>query len=221
MLTPGREEDYVGFLKVRKTPVQLLSEPKISISDEEAQRTIDQIRQFVLEDKALHDLAQRGFPSWVKAYSKHQASSIFRVADLQWGELGHAWGLLKLPSMPELKKWNGDRKLGLNVDFEAYTYKDKQRERHRLEELSLKRNAQPNPEGSRKKPEVEAWSQKKDQKNVKVLRREKKLARRDVERMKKMTATELDEKKELVAMIAKVREREKKAAEEEFTGFSD
>jgi ATP-dependent RNA helicase DDX55/SPB4 len=221
MLTPGREEEYIEFLRVRKTPVQLLTDPKISISDEEAKETSNQIRQSVLKDRAIHDLAQRAFPSWVKAYSKHHASSIFRVADLHWDQLGHGWGLLKLPSMPELKKWDGDRKLGLKIDFENYTYKDRQREKHRLDDLTLQRSAEPVPERPHKKQEVEAWSHKKDQKTVREARREKKAARRDADLTSKMTPAELEEKNKTLAMIAKVRELEKKAADDEFTGFSD
>jgi ATP-dependent RNA helicase DDX55/SPB4 len=221
MLTPGREEDYIEFLRVRKTPVQRLTDPQISVSDKEAQGTTNQIRELVLSDRAIHDLAQRAFPSWVKAYSKHQASSIFRVEDLQWDQLGHGWGLLKLPSMPELKKWDGDRRLGLQIDFENYSYKDRQREKHRLEEPAPKRSAESATERPSKKQEVEAWSHKKDQKNVREARREKKAARRDAELTSKMTPAELEEKKKTLAMIAKVRELEKNAAGDEFAGFSD
>merc|ERR1711939_784990 len=41
LLQPGREEDYASFLEVRKTPIEELEMPEISVSDDEA----DQIRQ--------------------------------------------------------------------------------------------------------------------------------------------------------------------------------
>lgn len=123
--------------------------------------------------------------------------------------------------MPELKKWDGDRKLGIKIDFDTYTYKDKQREKHRQEEMVLKRNAEPIVERPRKKQDTTAWSNKKDHRTVKDVRREKKAARREVERVKKMTPSELEEKKTLDAMIAQVREQERKTAEDEFSGFSD
>lgn len=220
MLTPGREEDYIEFLRVRKTPVLRLNEPEIAISEEEAQETTKRIRELVLQDRALHDMAQRGFPSWVKAYSKHQASSIFRVADLQWDQLGHAWGLLKLPSMPELRKWEGDRKLGLKIDFSDYHYKDKQREKHRIEEAIQKAAEEPVIKEGYKKQKGNAWSQKLDQKEVREGRREKRATRRDAERIKKMNPEELEEKKRLDAMIAEVRGNTSKV-QEEFVGFSD
>ncbi|KAF2436643.1 putative DEAD/DEAH box helicase [Tothia fuscella] len=225
MLTPGKEEGYIQFLKVRNTPVTPLITPAISVTDDQAKGTKNAIRKLVLEDKALHDLAQRAFPSWVQAYSKHHTSSIFCVADLQWDQLGHAWGLLKLPSMPELKKWDGDRNLGQEIDFENYTYKDKQREKHRLEEMEAKKNGEVKEGRPKKKYEKEeksvAWSLKKDGRQVRDVRREKKAARREVDKVKKMTPTELEEKRKLDAMIAQVRAKEKKSADDEFEGFSD
>jgi ATP-dependent RNA helicase DDX55/SPB4 len=219
MLTPGRQEDYVEFLRVRKTPVQLLTEPSINVTAEEAENATRQIRRMVLEDRALYDLAQRAFPSWVQAYSKHQASSIFRVADLDWLELAKAWGLLKLPSMPELKKWDGDRRLGLDIDFKRYAYMDKQREKHRLEELEAAANGESKPVQANKKQKSEAWSGKKEQKAAREVKREKRVAKKEAERTKKMTPREIEDRKELEKMIAKVRKGNMK--DEEFAGFSD
>jgi len=121
--------------------------------------------------------------------------------------------------MPELRKWDGDRKLGLKIDFESYTYKDKQREKHRVEE-SIQKAAEPISVEAHKKQKVDSWSQKKDQKATREVRREKRAARRDVERTKKMNPEELEEKKKLEAMIAQVRKNTSKV-EEEFAGFSD
>jgi ATP-dependent RNA helicase DDX55/SPB4 len=219
MLTPGRQEDYIEFLRVRKTPVQPLIEPTISVTDEDAQAATTTIRELVLKDRAIFDLAQRAFPSWVKAYSKHQASSIFRVTDLEWGELGNAWGLLRLPSMPELRKWEGDRRLGLDIDFKQYAYKDKAREKHRLEELEAEANGAVKMPNKKLKTQTEAWSGKKEQKAEREVKRERRAARREVERTKKMTESEIQDKKELQKMIAQV--RRSNVDDDEFGGFSD
>jgi len=45
----------------------------------------------------------KAFPSYVQAYSKHQASFIFRISELDIVAIAYSWGLLKLPRMPELK----------------------------------------------------------------------------------------------------------------------
>jgi ATP-dependent RNA helicase DDX55/SPB4 len=45
----------------------------------------------------------KGFVSFVKAYSKHEASYIFRLKDLDLRGVAASFGLVRLPKMPELK----------------------------------------------------------------------------------------------------------------------
>jgi ATP-dependent RNA helicase DDX55/SPB4 len=47
--------------------------------------------------------ATKAFVSFVRAYSKHEASYIFRIKDLDLIGVGKSFGLLRLPKMPELK----------------------------------------------------------------------------------------------------------------------
>ncbi|KAF2739661.1 ATP-dependent rRNA helicase-like protein spb4 [Polyplosphaeria fusca] len=219
-ITPGREEDYVDFLRVRQTPIAPFTTPAIEVSNEDAESTTKIIRGVVQTDRAIFENAQRGFVSWVRAYSKHAASSIFRVSDLQWDQLGHAWGLLKLPSMPELKKWDGDRSLGVTIDWDTYAFKDKQREKQRQIELAQKPEvADPASAMKRKNNKENAWSQKKEQRTTKETRRDKKKARREHDRLANMTAEEREKEEELQGMIQQVRKNV--VEEEEFEGFSD
>ncbi|RMZ90953.1 hypothetical protein DV736_g1802, partial [Chaetothyriales sp. CBS 134916] len=136
-LSPGREEDYISFLEVRKTPVERFGNVS-SITDNDAEDTRQTLIKLVMADRALHDRAQRAFVSWVRGYSKHQASSIFRVADLDWIGQARSWALLKLPKMPELKNFDRSTFDAPDVDWDAYPYKDKQREKLRKDELRAK-----------------------------------------------------------------------------------
>lgn len=225
-LTPGLEEDYVEFLRVRQTPVTPLTVPSISIKPEDIDHVTNTIRKVAKSDRAIYDKAQRGFVSWVRAYSKHTASSIFRVEGLDWAELGTAWGLLRLPRMPETKKWEGDKSLGVTMDFDAFAYKDKVREQQRQTEM-----AEAAAQGNTGKKFVKenkiakAWTNQKDQKTTKELRREKKVAKREQERKSKMTDEERQKEEELNKMISQMRKKvkQKEAAEEEdeFQGFDD
>ncbi|KAL1971287.1 hypothetical protein VTN77DRAFT_239 [Rasamsonia byssochlamydoides] len=239
LLHPGREEDYVSFLEVRQTPVTLYDNGAFSVSDADASEATEIARKAVRADRALHDKGQKAFVSWVRSYTKHQASSIFRVADLDWEALGHAWGLLKLPRMPELKNFKGDPTLGVTVDWDNYAYKDKQREKHRREALKEKENAESEANGtqrtSKKRPASESipWSQTLEKKAQREKRREKKKARREREKWEKMTEEEKQKVRETEMMLEKVREQAqqrrsaKKAKtedaaesdEEEFQGF--
>jgi ATP-dependent RNA helicase DDX55/SPB4 len=222
-----REEDYIEFLRARQTPISPLATPEIEITAEDAEATSNKIRKVVKSDRALFDKAQRGFVSWVRAYSKHTASSIFRVVDLDWTELGNAWGLLKLPSMPELKKWEGDRGLGVTMDFATYAYKDKVREQQRLIEQTEYEATKA--EGKKRyvteDKKASAWTQQKDAKALKEQRREKKTAKREHERVAALTEDEQKEEDRLKGMIEQMRKQvaEKEAADaaDEFKGFSD
>ena len=216
-LLPGREtEEYPQFLAVRQTPVNPLSSPSINTSDEEASICISKLRERVLKDRALHDKAQRAFVSWVRSYSKHEAKSIFRLSELDWRAHADAWGLLRLPKMPELKKTkaNAESKLGLDIDWQNYAYKDVQKEKKRRAELehpSMKTRA-------RFQKETIAWSRKLEKHEVAQSRRSKKLDKREAQRLQSMTEEEKAKDAELKEMIQQVRLRHQEE-EKEFLGF--
>lgn len=238
LLHPGREEDYVPFLEVRQTPVTPYEGQGFSVSDADASEATEIARKAVRADRALHDKGQKAFVSWVQSYNKHQASSIFRIADLDWEALGHAWGLLKLPRMPELKNFKGDPTLGVTVDWDNYAYKDKQREKRRREALKESAEAEANgtQQTSKKRAASEniPWSQTIEKKAKREKRREKKKARKEREKWAKMTEEERQKARETEMMLEKVREQtqQQKSAkkrktesedssesEEEFHGF--
>ena len=226
LLQPGREEDYISFLEVRKTPITLLSAPSIDLTDEHARAATEAIRKMVLSDRAFNDKAKRGFVSWVRSYSKHQASSIFRIGDLDWEDLGNAWGLLKLPKMPELKNWEGDKSLGLDIDWDAYAYRDKKREDIRKRALAEKNEVSTAADVAslprEKKQLKRAWSNKLDARDEREVRRGKKRTRREREKWEKMTPAEREEQRELERLIDEV--KAEKAEEDRFgtfEGFDD
>jgi ATP-dependent RNA helicase DDX55/SPB4 len=223
LLTPGREEDYIGFLQVRQTPITPLTSPAITITPKDADAVTSQIRNLVRQDRALFDKAQRGFVSWVRAYSKHTASSIFQVSSLDWADLGNAWGLLTLPGMPELKKWDGDKRLGQDLDLATYAYKDKAREKQRIEDLGKVKDEKKR--HVKEDREKSAWTEQKENRASKEVRREKKKSKREHERVAKMTDEERKEEDRLQGMIEQMRRKVKKQEAEdkaaEFEGFSD
>jgi ATP-dependent RNA helicase DDX55/SPB4 len=227
-LQPGREEDYISFLEVRKTPIEKLSDPDISVTDKDAASVTSKFRHIVLTDRAHHDKAQRAFVSWVRSYSKHQASSIFRIADLDWTQLAEAWGLLKMPKMPELKGWDRDdhQKLRPDVDWDEYTYKDKQREKQRKDALEDFRKNGPPPrpdiENRKKRGVSVAWSANLERKADKEARRARKQAKRSYEQSSQMTPAEKEKLAETERMVEMVRKQQLKLRAEqdrEFQGF--
>jgi ATP-dependent RNA helicase DDX55/SPB4 len=227
MLHPGREEEYVRFLEIRQTPITPLVKPEITTSAEEAVVIADKVRNLVREDRGLYDKAQKGFVSWVRSYSGHHATSIFRVGDLDWTDLATAWGLLRMPKMPELRSWQGDKTLGLEIDWDTYAYADKSREAARLEALEAFKSGATEDKKTdvkRKRKNNEAWSNKLEQQEVRNERREKRHKRREAEKTSKMTDDEKLKQMELQDLIQQVRrQNQAKAAEkdDEFAGFDD
>ena len=203
-----------------------MNAPSIDLTDENARAATSSIRKTVLSDRAFNDKAKRGFVSWVRSYSKHQASSIFRTGDLDWEDLGNAWGLLKLPKMPELKNWEGDKSLGLDIDWDAYAYKDKKREDMRRRALAEKNAVRTAADVALVPPEKKqlkrAWSNKLDARDEREVRRGKRRTRREREKWEKMTPAEREEQRELERLIDEV--KAKKAEEDRFgtfEGFDD
>ncbi|KAF7531019.1 hypothetical protein G7054_g9260 [Neopestalotiopsis clavispora] len=229
-LQPGREEDYVPFLEIRKTPIEPLTYPEIVLNLSDAAEATYKFRALVKEDRALYEKGQRAFVSWVRSYSNHTASSIFRVADLDWADLASGWGLLRLPKMPEAKTFDGDRSLGIDMDWDNFAFKDKAREKQRR--LDMEKAADPaNGEKAeaikaKRKRNTEAWSDKHEKEGVRTVRREKRHKKREAERVSTLTEDEKVRERELEDMLAQIRKQnqEKFAAaaakgNDDFEGF--
>ncbi|KHO01831.1 DEAD-like helicase [Metarhizium album ARSEF 1941] len=226
MLHPGREEDYVRFLDIRKTPITPLEKPQIAISEQDATDAVDQIRKLAKTDRAIYDKAQKAFVSWVRSYGAHQATSIFRVSDLDWEDLAKAWGLLRMPRMPELKNWKGDKTLGVEMDWDTFAYKEKTRERARVEAIEAAKNDvdADKRDDKKRKRKNEAWSGKHQKQEQRNERREKRHRKKEAEKVANMTDNERLDKMKLDDLIRQVRAQnctEAASRDDEFEGFDD
>jgi ATP-dependent RNA helicase DDX55/SPB4 len=228
LLHPGKEEDYVRFLSVRQTPVASLEHPSLDVRPEVINNFAESFVRTVSQDRDLHDKGQRAFVSWVKSYSKHQARSIFSTNDFDWYDLGQAWGLLRLPRMPELKGYDGDTSLGRDIDLDQIPYADKSREKRRLQEMQEVKENDSNDDRHKKPPskESKAWSKNLELKQDREKRRGKRAWKKEKERIERMTEGERDRERETEKMILQVqRQNELKGVDggigDEFTGFDD
>ena len=220
-LHQGREEDYIPFLQVRKTPITPLKHPPISITPEQELTTTTQLQNLIKTDRALHDKGQRAFVSWVQSYSKHQAASIFRIADLDWASLAAGWGLLKLPRMPELKGLTNIEPITVPMNWDTYKYKDSTREKRRLGDLKAEPDdqLQPSAKRSSKQQKSQSWSQKHEAQEERSRRREQRHAKRQWERVEKMNPEEKARQTELEGMIAEIKQGRLLEEDTPFEGF--
>ncbi|GJE87172.1 DEAD-domain-containing protein [Phanerochaete sordida] len=187
----GREIDYVDFLSVRKIPIKerpAFSEDGSALTvvegdpeDAAVDSTLDTVRGVLLKDRTLYDKAVKAFVSFTRAYSKHEASYIFRIKDLDLVGVAKSFGLLRLPRMPELKDVSRDGWQDADVDWDTYAYVDSAKEATRLAELEKKRQIDVAAEKERrrkqfaeKKKANAAWSSKVTKKEEKEKRKQKK-----------------------------------------------
>ncbi|CAM0879673.1 unnamed protein product [Alopecurus aequalis] len=131
------EDTYVEFLKLRGVP---LMEREYSTDFVDI---VPQIRAAASEDRNIMEKGLRAFVSFVRSYKEHHCSYIFNWKGLEVGKLAMEYGLLQIPSMPEVKHNNlslkGFMPVG-NVNFSQIKYKDKTREKQR--QKTLKRKAE-------------------------------------------------------------------------------
>jgi ATP-dependent RNA helicase DDX55/SPB4 len=124
-------------------------------------------------DRDLFDKSTKAFVSWIRSYKEHQAHFIFQFKNVDLGALGHAFGLLKIPAMPELKTQTMDY-TPPSIDLNAIAYKDKQREKRRL----LKLNTPTAPIQKKSNQSSVPWSKKKEMKEKRLERRQKRAKRK-------------------------------------------
>ncbi|KAH9945937.1 DEAD-domain-containing protein [Epithele typhae] len=190
VLLVGREADYVEFMAVRKIPLKqkhrfshdgsVVDQSDEDEDDPEVQSVVTIIRQKLLADRALHDKAAKAFVSFARAYSKHEASYIFRLKDLDLVGLAKSFGLLRLPRMPELKEVSTDGWADADLNWESYMYADKAQEAKRLAEAASKPTRSVEEIERRRAARVEkrkantAWSSQSRRQEEREKRRDKK-----------------------------------------------
>ncbi|KAK6145546.1 hypothetical protein DH2020_022366 [Rehmannia glutinosa] len=102
------------------------------------------IRSAAKKDRDIMEKGLRAFVSYVRACKEHHCSFIFRWKELEIGKLGMGFGLLQLPSMPEVKHHSLSTDGFVpceDVKLEYIKFKDKSREKQRKKKLAAKTTA--------------------------------------------------------------------------------
>lgn len=213
--TPESHEiEFIDFMSVKN--VELNEVPVINSPDH--QEFLDKVRKYVLTDRGLHEMAIKSYVGFVKYYSKHVASSIFRLSLLDYIGLAKMFGLLRLPKMPETKyipneMMPEDGWLGEKIDMDKYAYADEQREKSRLENLEAEKEKKIMDSKRRKELKVknESWSKKVDTKETKQERREKMKKKREAIEKKLLDESSDDETQEDWKDVVRENKRHKKS----------
>ena len=139
LLLREKEDAYIQFLSLRKVPLEPIPpvDGLLSLRQE--------LTNLLVADRALMEAAARAFVAYVRAYKEHQCSYIFRLDQLDLGDLARGLAVLRLPKLKELSgkqrrkgTVGGGGKDGwidwtplVEVDMDSIKYKDKAREKQR------------------------------------------------------------------------------------------
>ncbi|KAL6939838.1 hypothetical protein ACO0RG_003685 [Hanseniaspora osmophila] len=248
-LNKGREEDYVEFLQVKNidiTPLQNKLDDDCLDSMYDLQKDV---LQWSLQDRARFDDAIKAFVSFIRYYSKHSATSIFRLQSLDYIGLAKLYGLIRLPKMPEIDKYCSNLKSSNNntdtdtddtilsngwlisqpIDMKEYKYLNKQKEEKRLKDLqNLQKIKDKNKLKTELKKKNMAWSNNTDTKEKKLERREKMSLKRNAieeklkqEEQKKQNGMDSEEEEQVTDWKDMVRANKKRKQDSSVQGSFD
>ncbi|KAI9477647.1 P-loop containing nucleoside triphosphate hydrolase protein [Coemansia mojavensis] len=192
-INPGSEEAYIDFLMLRKIPMAagpyllqdksgLIKLPVAKFPDDpESDQLLDMVRDIAAGDREIYERGKLAFVSFVQSYMKHEAIYIFRAKELPIVDIGRGYGLLHLPSMPELRGRSLDKFKRYEIDTDTIPYLDTKREEQRLVRLAAEKDAQVarKEKKPQKKKNDEAWSNAKEEKETAKQRKLKRIKKRD------------------------------------------
>ncbi|CAI5759768.1 unnamed protein product [Candida verbasci] len=220
----SQEEDYIGFMEVKNIIMGKLNTP-ISKKHNSFQK---KLTSYMLEDRARHELAVKSYVGFIRYYSKHSASSIFRLASLDYLGYAKMYGLIRLPKMPETKYIDNDKipEDGWLIEpicMDKYAYLDKAQEKSRLENLEKEKEQKIADAKRRKDLKVknEAWSTKVEKKETKQERKEKLKRKRELIEKQLLENPSSDEEEVQQDWKEEVRKNKKKKANSEMQGSFD
>ncbi|KAK6886886.1 ATP-dependent rRNA helicase SPB4 [Candida tropicalis] len=222
----SQEEDYIGFMQVKGINLNEMKRSNIDQKDHDLFQK--KLREYMLEDRARHELGVKSYVGFIRYYSKHIASSIFRMASLDYLAVAKMYGLLRLPKMPETRYINKDAMpengwLGDVIDMDKYSYADKQQEKSRLDNLEQDKLKKIEDAKRRKELKVknDAWSSKLETKENKQERREKMKRKREAIEKQIMEGDTSDDEETVEDWKDLVRKNKKKKSSNIIQGAFD
>ena len=179
-----QEDTYIEMLSNRGVPMTEFGYNEFKVQDS----LLNELKAKSLKSREIYESSIKSFVSYIRFYQEHQAKFIFRLKELNIPSLARTFGLLRLPSMPELRNYFTPAQLAEFVstqhDPDAIAYTDRTREKQRLVALE-KTRAQKAAAGAADRSSVKkrqnnvAWSEQKARKQARHERKEKKDRKRE------------------------------------------
>lgn len=151
-----------------------------------AAHTHQVLRRASETNREIMEKGVRAYVSYIRGYKEHHCRFIFRFKELEYGSLGMAMGLLRLPKMKEIRK--APKKfmesfIESSVDADSVAFTDKAREKQRqkaLKEQEEAAEAHRLLEQDKPKPKKEKV---KEEKRLTAFKRRKEESLADIEEM--------------------------------------
>eukprot|EP01084_Bolivina_argentea_P009017 16878_1 len=165
VLLRKHEMNYLKLLQMRKVPIskeicinfkqRLFSKMNIiklkafidddddikmdnNIIKDEMEALTERLQELLLNDRNIFDKAHKAFVSFVEAYNNHECKYIFSINVLNCGKIANAMGLLYLPKLKRIRMNGCDDFIEREgVDFNSISYKNKWREKERLQRMKM------------------------------------------------------------------------------------
>ncbi|XP_043548582.1 ATP-dependent RNA helicase DDX55 [Chiloscyllium plagiosum] len=154
------EMAYVNFLSIsQKCPIEEIKLLKDSAD------VLPKLKKLAVSDRAIFEKGMKAFVSFIQSYAKHECSLIFRIKDLDFAAVARGFGLLKLPTMPELRGKSFPDFIPENIDTNSIRYRDKNREKQRQKMLAMQQQDRQQNEGKKKFVRNKPWSKQKTKKD--------------------------------------------------------
>ncbi|VDL93083.1 unnamed protein product [Schistocephalus solidus] len=172
------ELTYIDFLKINQnvsltevSPVDIIPAGQLKDPGLSSTAVHTKVQKICCADRLLYEKSIKAYVSFIQFYRKHECTLLFKVKELDFGGLANAYGLLRLPQMPEMRDANISGFLNSGVDVSTLKYREKSVAKQRKLKRALDAE---NPPIQRKKSV--AWSKKKERKAKKAARQAKKQA---------------------------------------------
>lgn len=130
LLLRAHEDAYIAFLQGRGVTMQSNT---IEIKD-----WSEAIEGVVLQDREVYEEAQKAFVSYIRFYQEQELSFLFRMKDLDVGDLAHSYSLLRLPRVTEILGKTIATFTPSDKNPDDIAFKDHMKEAKRQEELIQK-----------------------------------------------------------------------------------
>uniref|UniRef100_A0A915B9S4 ATP-dependent RNA helicase n=1 Tax=Parascaris univalens TaxID=6257 RepID=A0A915B9S4_PARUN len=133
LLTP-EEEAYINFIQnYEKVPLSRINIP--TSNPAKAEQLRQRIVKMASSDRDILECGSKAFVSFIESYARHDCAVVCPIQNLDVVGHAHAYGLLRMPRMNELRGRDLSAFRRCDIDTATIAFKEKLREKQRQEKL--------------------------------------------------------------------------------------